>query len=475
MLFQSLDFLLFFPLIVLVYFLLPAKQRWWWVLSASYFFYAFWNPFYLLLLWASTATDFFAAKAIEKADSPQRKKRWLGVSLVVNLGLLTTFKYYDFFAEQFAWIIRWYQPDFQPYLLDVLLPIGISFYTFQTIGYTIDVFRGEQKAVQNLGTFANYVSFFPQLIAGPIERGKDLLPQLHFDYRFDPQRITEGLRLFLWGLFKKVVVADRIGMFVWAVFSEPGMHQGWVVLIAGYLFFFQIYYDFTAYQDMAVGVARMLGIRLSKNFEPLILLSRSFRKFWRGWHMTLTQWIRDYVYRPFNLYDKQFGKLSIGPLLVFFLVGLWHGANWTYVIWGTLHGVFLIAERHLAVLSTGIGCLFGQMTQRFVGFLFFFNAFTVANIFFCSSSLREGVLFIGRIFQGPSSSLNPGIPPIEFNLMWIILLLTLLFEYQRRHLPIMEFLNLRQPALRWALYLLLGLAVWFLRIPQEVQFIYFEF
>ena len=191
--------------------------------------------------------------------------------------------------------------------------------------------------------------------------------------------------------------------------------------------------------------------------------------------MTLTQWIRDYVYRPFNLYDKQFGKLSIGPLLVFFLVGLWHGANWTYVIWGTLHGVFLMAERHLAVLSTGIGRLFGQMTQRFVGFLFFFNAFTVANIFFCSSSLREGVLFIGRIFQGPSSSLNPGIPPIEFNLMWIILLLTLLFEYQRRHLPIMEFLNLRQPALRWALYLLLGLAVWFLRIPQEVQFIYFEF
>jgi alginate O-acetyltransferase complex protein AlgI len=475
MLFQSFDFLLFFPLVILVYFLLPVRQRWWWVLLASYFFYGFWNPFYLLLLWASTATDFFAAKAIEKAEKPQQKKLWLGVSLVVNLGLLVTFKYYDFFAEQFAWIIRWYDPDFEPYLLDFLLPIGISFYTFQTLGYTIDVYRGKTAPVNHFGKFAIYVSFFPQLVAGPIERASDLLPQLHFNYRFDVQRITEGLRLFFWGLFKKLVVADRLGLFIAAVYSSPAEHHGLVILIAGYLFFFQIYYDFTAYQDMAVGTARILGIRLSKNFEPLVLISSSFRDFWRGWHITLTTWIRDYVYRPLALNEKQVASLAIGPFYVFFLVGLWHGANWTYIIWGSLHGIYMIIERRLGGVGDWLEKNLGTNLQKLISFIIFFNAFTLANIFFRSADVQEAILLLRGIFEPSSFYLNPGLQTLEFQLVWITLAGTLLFEWWRLKDSPMHTLRIKNSLIRWLVYLLMGLSIWFLRIPEDLQFIYFEF
>ncbi|MGH1434237.1 MAG: MBOAT family O-acyltransferase [Lewinella sp.] len=475
MLFQSFDFLLFFPLFTVLYFLLPVRHRWWWVLLTSYAFYAFWNPWYLLLLFASTLTDFYAALAIAATADRSKKKRWLAFSLTVNLGLLAIFKYYDFFAEQFAWFIRWSDPDFSPYLLEVVLPVGISFYTFQTIGYTVDVYRGRQLPVRQLGYFANYVSFFPQLVAGPIERAKDLLPQLHFNYRFDSQRVTEGLRLFLWGLFKKLVVADRLGLFVGAVFTEPGAHGGGVVLLAGYLFFFQIYYDFSAYQDMAVGTARILGVRLSDNFKPLILLSSSAIKFWQGWHMTLTRWIGDYAYRLFGMHRAKIGHVMISPLFIFFLVGLWHGANWTYILWGVLNGIFLIVERELRGVNTVIKRFFGKKIRNGIGFFFFFNAFTFANIFFCSSSVSQGWHFLQSIVLLPTTAWNPGMHPIDFALLWIVLFFSVLFEYSHRHLPPLELLHLRHPALRWLLYLILGWAIWFLRIPEDLEFIYFEF
>ncbi|WP_020539509.1 MBOAT family O-acyltransferase [Lewinella cohaerens] len=475
MLFQSFDFLVLFPIVVGIYFLLPKDRRWIWVLLSSYGFYLFWNPWYIVLLWVSTLTDYLVSHKIHQTVDLFRRKIWLGVSIAINLGLLITFKYYNFFAEQFAWVMRWQHPDFDPYLLDFLLPIGISFYTFQTLGYTIDVYRKHTKPVRHLGKFAIYVAFFPQLVAGPIERAVDLLPQLHFDYSFDIQRITEGLRLFLWGLFKKLVVADRIGLFVAAVFSTPGEYQGWVVLIGGYLFFFQIYYDFTAYQDMAVGTARILGIKLSKNFDPLILLSSSFRRFWQGWHITLTTWIRDYVYRPLALNEKQLANLAIGPFYIFFLVGLWHGANWTYIIWGSLHGLYMIAERQLGGISIKIGQHFGQIFQKALGFILFFNAFTLANIFFRSSSVQDAWVLLGEIFKTSSPSLNPGLKALDFQLLWIVLVCSVLFEYARRRVEPLELLNLKSSVGRWAIYLLMGLAIWFLRIPEDVKFIYFEF
>ena len=475
MLFQSFDFLLFFPLVTGIYFLLPVKFRWIWILLASYGFYMFWNPWYILLLIGSTLTDYIAALAIANTTSLSRKKQWLALSLTINLGLLGLFKYYNFFAEQFAWVIRHFDPDFSPHLLSLLLPIGISFYTFQTIGYTLDVYHGRQAPIKHLGKFAIYVSFFPQLVAGPIERAKDLLPQLHFDYAFDPQRITEGLRLFLWGLFKKLVVADRLGVFVTVVFGAPAEHSGWVVLVAGYLFFFQIYYDFSAYQDMAVGTARILGVRLSKNFEPLTLLTSSFRTFWRGWHITLTTWIRDYIYVPLSLNEKKLSTIALGPIYVFFVVGLWHGANWTYVIWGTLHGVYLAVERLLLPVSNFLAKKLGTIFIKLLGFILFFNAFTFANIFFRARSVAEAVFLMEQIFTVPGTNLNPGLHPFEFQLLWMVLGGSVLFEYSRRKWPAIDLLNFQQTWLRWTVYIVLGLMVWFLRIPEDVQFIYFEF
>ncbi len=475
MLFQSFDFLLFFPLIVGLYFLLPVKYRWVLILIASYLFYMFWNPWYALLLAGSTLTDYFAALIISRTLSQRIKKYCLVLSLMINLGLLVLFKYYNFFSEQFAWVIRYFDPGYSPFLIDLLLPIGISFYTFQTIGYTLDVYFNRQKPIAHLGTFAIYVSFFPQLVAGPIERAKDLLPQLHFNYSFDTKRVTEGLRLFLWGLFKKLVIADRLGVFVTEVFQSPVDHHGVVVLLAGYLFFFQIYYDFSAYQDMAMGTARILGIQLSKNFEPLVLLSTSFRKFWKGWHITLTTWIRDYVYKPLSWDEKNLGSIALGPIYIFFLVGLWHGANWTYIIWGTLHGIFLVFERMLNPFSNFLKNKLGAFLIQIIGFILFFNAFTFANIFFRSSSVTEAIFMLKQIFNLPGTNLNPGLLQLDFNILFVCLSLAIIFEYSRKKLPAIDLLNFRSPIIRWGIYILMGLSIWFLRLPTEYQFIYFEF
>ncbi len=475
MLFQSFDFLVLFPLVVLVYFLLPKTWRWVWVLLSSYGFYLFWNPWYIILLWISTLADYLVANKIYQTTDILRRKIWLGVSITINLGLLITFKYFNFFAEQFAWVIRWYNPDFEPYLLDILLPIGISFYTFQTLGYTIDVYRKKTEPVRHLGKFAVYVAFFPQLVAGPIERASRLLPQLHFDYSFDIQRVTEGLRLFLWGLFKKLVVADRIGLLVTVVFNAPEEYQGLAIIIAAYLFSFQIYYDFTAYQDMAVGTARILGIRLSKNFEPLILLSTSFRQFWQGWHITLTTWIRDYIYRPLAMNSRNTASLALSPLYIFVLVGLWHGADWSYVIWGGLNGIYMIVERKLRKVSKKIKTLLGHSFQQVLGFFLFFSASTFANIFFRSASMPDAWILLKQVFEPGEASLNPGLRPLDFHLLWLVLVATLLFEYLRRKEDALHLLRLKSPALRWGIYILMGLAIWFLRIPEDVKFIYFEF
>lgn len=475
MLFQSLDFLLFLPLVIGIYFLLPAKRRWMLILLASYGFYMFWNPWYILLLLTSTLTDFVAGQAIADSDKDSVRKRWIAISLTVNLGMLAVFKYFDFFSTEFAWIIRNFNPEYEPYLLNILLPIGISFYTFQTLGYTLDIYKRRQEPVRHLGRFAVYVAFFPQLVAGPIERAKDLLPQLHFDYRPDPERMTEGLRLFLWGLFKKLVVADYIGQYVTAVYASPDEAGGFIVILTGALFFFQVYYDFSAYQDMALGTARILGIRLSKNFDTLAMIKPSYRQFWRGWHITLTTWIRDYVYFPMNLHDKGPLARMFALMVLFFAIGLWHGANMTFIIWGVLMGVFFLIERMMEPVSNALGTALGKITAAIVGFLLYFTSKSFTLIFFRAESVGDAVYLIKRMFLESTTSFNPGIDPLQFQIMWGILIATFCFEWTRRKLPGVEMLNFRSAALRWLVYVLLGLSIWFLRFPGNLQFIYFDF
>jgi len=299
MLFTSLEYYLFLPIVALVYFLTPRAYRWGWLLVASYFFYMYWNPYYIILIVGSTLIDYWAALKMEQYSTRRERKPFLWMSIIANLGLLFTFKYFNFFSGQANLLMQWVVPDANYSLyLDVLLPVGISFYTFQTMAYSIDVYKGFTKAERHLGKYALYVAFFPQLVAGPIERSRNLLSQFHFDYTFDYRRIRGGLQLILWGVFKKLVIADRLALYVDEVFGNPAAHQGLVVWIAAFFFLFQIYCDFSAYTDIAIGSARVLGIRLSKNFENRVYIITSFQKFWRGWHMTLTSWFRDYVYFP---------------------------------------------------------------------------------------------------------------------------------------------------------------------------------
>jgi D-alanyl-lipoteichoic acid acyltransferase DltB (MBOAT superfamily) len=326
MLFQSIPYLIFFPLVALGYFAIQAKWRWIWILLASYFFYMYWNPWYTFLIIISTLTDYIAGIKIEDSSNDSVRKKYLYLSIFINLGLLFTFKYFDFFSAQVEVIGQLFSPDFHSIYLELLLPIGISFYTFQTISYTIDVYRSHIPAERHLGHFALYVNFFPQLVAGPIERAKDLLSQFHFNFKPEYQRVVEGLRLILWGFFKKLVIADHLGLLVTEVYGQPELYHGMAIWIAAYAFLFQLYCDFSAYQDIAVGSARILGINLSKNFEDRVYFSKSVTQFWRSWHMTLTRWLRDYIYIPLGGNRRGNWIRSRNVFIVLLAIGLWHGS-----------------------------------------------------------------------------------------------------------------------------------------------------
>ena len=303
MLFNSFHFLVFLPMVVVLYYAVPQKFRWILLLVASYYFYMSWKAEYIILIVASTLVDFGAGLAIEKADSKKRKQLWLFLSLFVNLGLLFTFKYWDFFNESIRDTLNLFSIPFDPSTLKLLLPVGISFYTFQTLSYTIDIYYGKIKPIKHLGIFATYVSFFPQLVAGPIERAKNLIPQFYNNVVFEYERVKNGLLLMLWGFFVKIVIADRLAILVNTVYKHEESHNylldhtGSSLFIASFFFMFQLYLDFSAYSNIAIGAARVLGFDLQSNFRRPYWAT-SISDFWHRWHISLSTWFRDYVYIP---------------------------------------------------------------------------------------------------------------------------------------------------------------------------------
>ncbi|MEL6614651.1 MAG: MBOAT family O-acyltransferase, partial [Bacteroidota bacterium] len=341
MLFNSLAFAVFFPLAVLGYFLTPQRGRWAWLLAASYIFYAWWRVDYLLLIAFSTLVDYGAALGMGRQNERRKRLPFLLLSLTSNLGLLFVFKYYGFFADSVAAVLGMAGRDVTFSGLDILLPVGISFYTFQTLAYTIDVFRGRQEPERHLGIFALYVSFFPQLVAGPIERSQHLLPQFRQEYAPDRARMASGLRMMLWGLVMKCVVADRLAPYVDTVYSAPEAFGGAATWMATYAFAFQIYADFAGYSLVAIGAARVLGFDLMQNFARPYF-SKSISEFWRRWHISLSSWFRDYLYIPLGGNRVSRARFYTNILIVFAVSGLWHGAAWPFVIWGALHGLYLI-------------------------------------------------------------------------------------------------------------------------------------
>lgn len=364
MLFNSAEFLIFFPIAALVYFALPHKVRYLWLLACSYYFYMCWNPVYALLLLFSTAITYLCSLSLDLADRLQRseaqrtriKKLSLALSFAANLGVLGYFKYANFFLENINALLAHLNVVYQAPAVDVLLPVGISFYTFQALGYTMDVYRGDIRAERNFFKYALFVSFFPQLVAGPIERSRNLLRQFDEKHTLRFESLRSGFILMLWGYFLKLVLSDRIAIFVDTVYGDPAAYAGWYLIVASVLFAFQIYCDFAGYSIIAKGAAEMMGFELMDNFDAPYF-SRSVAEFWRRWHISLSGWFRDYLYIPLG--GSRRGRLRkyINLIVVFLVSGLWHGAQWAFVIWGLINGVYQILGEVLMPLRNRLNRL----------------------------------------------------------------------------------------------------------------------
>ena len=341
--FNSLEFLIFLPVVVALYWVLPFKVRWVLLLAASLFFYMSWNVWLIVLIGITTVTAYVAAICISRTQSVRVKKAWLIVTLVICLGILIFFKYINFLIESVVGVIRLFGGAQEDIVLNILLPVGISFYTFQTLSYVIDVYRGDYPAEKHFGYFALYVTYFPQLVAGPIEKPGTLLPQLRTEHKFNADDVFEGGKWLLSGFFRKCVVADFCGIFVDKVYADLASANALAVFIASALFLFQIYNDFAGYSEIALGSARLMGVKLSQNFDRP-LSSASFTEFFRRWHITLNQWFTQYVYIPLGGNRKGLPRKLLNTMVVFALCGLWHGANWTFVLWGLAAGVFVCIE-----------------------------------------------------------------------------------------------------------------------------------
>lgn len=480
MLFNSLDYLVFLPTVVGLYFLTPDRFRWVLLLLASYFFYASWRVDYLALIIVSTVVDYGAALAMGREPDRRGRRKWLLLSLAVNLGLLFTFKYANFATDSLRLAAEQFGFQFQLPMLEVLLPVGISFYTFQTLSYSIDVYRGDRAPQRHLGKFAVYVAFFPQLVAGPIERSLRLLPQFDERHAFDWDRIKGGAQLILWGFFKKLVVADQAAIYVDAVYADPGAHSGLTLLVAAYLFAFQLYCDFSGYSDIAIGSARMLGFRLMENFRrPYV--AQTVRDFWRRWHISLSTWFRDYVYVPLGGNRGSHQRWALAVAVVFLASGLWHGANWTFVTWGALHVAYFFCgaateARRRQLLSRAPDWL--ERFFRPMRALFVFHLWTFSLIFFRSGSVADALAYMhglfGRFAWDVGALLN-GLSTVEWAAIAGAPIVLMLFELWQGDRGFLPFLGERSFPVR--LLLLAGLLFATLLLgPMDAQeFIYFQF
>ncbi|HET6347961.1 MAG TPA: MBOAT family O-acyltransferase [Candidatus Krumholzibacteria bacterium] len=346
MLFNSFIFIIFLCVVVPLALWLPRRPRNVFLLIASYFFYGYWDWRFLSLLFVSTIIDYVAARAIAATDDPRRRKRFLLLSLASNLGLLGTFKYFNFFVDSFARVAAHFGTNLDFLHLNIILPVGISFYTFQTLSYTIDVYRGKMAPTRNLLNFALYVAFFPQLVAGPIERAIHLLPQVENMRRPSRADLSEGMALITVGMFRKVIIGDTCGRYVDHIFSGPTYYSSSELLSALLLFSLQIYADFSGYSSIARGTARLLGVDLMENFNQPYLAA-NITEFWRRWHISLSTWLRDYLYIPLGGNRKGPKRTYVNLFATMLLGGLWHGANWTFVFWGGLHGGYLAVHKFM--------------------------------------------------------------------------------------------------------------------------------
>jgi alginate O-acetyltransferase complex protein AlgI len=468
MLFNSLHFLIFLPVVVILYYLIPSRYRWILLLVASCYFYMAFIPVYILVLFLIIIIDYTSALLIEKSTG-RRRKLYLICSLASNVALLAFFKYFNFLSENLSQLFSLLGSDLRMPALDIILPIGLSFHTFQSMSYTIEVYRGRQKAERHLGYFADYVLFFPQMVAGPIERYEHLGNELHEKHSATYENFSQGFRLILFGLFIKMAIADNLAPYVNEIYADPLKHSSGEVLAAVFLFSFQIYADFFGYSTIAVGSARLLGINIIDNFKTPYL-SRSISEFWTRWHISLSGWFRDYLYIPLGGNRVKLPRWSLNILLVFMVSGLWHGASWTFVVWGALHGIMLLLERYSTMLLN-----YRIPPQwNFFSAMLAIKTFIVTTfiwIFFRAESFANARDVIKAMICNREMPATAGSPVVPLAFAGVMILFDLMLynsRFDRR------FAAFPAPA-RWAMYALILFGLMALSGAQKFAFIYFQF
>ena len=484
MLFNSVQFAIFMPIVFLLYwfvfdrFISKSKHQLRlqniFIVVASYVFYGWWDWRFLLLIAFTSFCSWGSGLLIGKAQTKKRAKTWMWLNIVLNLGILAMFKYYDFFVTEFA---RLFQLSTEGLLLKVILPVGISFYTFQALSYSIDIYRGKIEPTKDIVAFFAFISFFPQLVAGPIERATNLLPQFLKKREFDYGNAVDGLRLMLWGLFKKIVVADNCAVYVDQVYSSYANQSGSTLLLAAIFFSIQIYCDFSGYSDIAIGTAKLFGIRLMRNFN-LPHFSRDIAEFWRRWHISLTTWFRDYVYIPLGGSQVSKAKVIRNTFIIFLLSGFWHGANWTYIAWGAYHAVLFLPlilmgknRKYLNQVAEGRVLPTWKETGQM---LFTFLLVTIGLIIFRSASIGQAWEFVCGIVDKSLFSIPWIYSATYFVPMPFILLLFLVMEWTGRNKECPLKLNGANRVLQWFVYVLFVVLVFSFGEASE-SFIYFQF
>lgn len=477
MLFNSIDFAFFLPTVFVFYWFVvnkSTKMQNVLLLLSSYVFYGWWDWRFLALIAFSSVVDFAVGIYLNKETGCLKRKILVCISIVVNIGLLGVFKYYNFFVQGFVDAFSILGHEFHFQTLNVILPVGISFYTFQTLSYTIDVYRKKLTATRDFVSFFAYVAFFPQLVAGPIERAVNLLPQFQKNRLFDRDQAADGLRQILWGLFKKIVIADNCAPIVDMIFAQAGDHSGSVLFIGVLLFAFQIYGDFSGYSDIAIGSARLFGFNLMQNFA-FPYFSRDIAEFWRRWHISLSSWFRDYVYIPIGGSRGKKWAVTRNILVIFVISGFWHGANWTFLFWGLFNGLYflplLLLNRNRKNLNTvAENAIFPTFREFFqISTTFVMTLF--AWIFFRAQDMGHAVSFVNGIFSLSLFSI-PEILPVKTLILILVLLITEWLQRDKKHALQIEAIRARW--LRWLFYYAIALSIIFLGGEQQ-EFIYFQF
>jgi D-alanyl-lipoteichoic acid acyltransferase DltB (MBOAT superfamily) len=487
--FISTQFLIFLLVVTAVHFMLPVRARWIWLLAASLFFYGLAEPIYLIQILAATGVSFWLGKRIEAAPEKKDKQRVMALGVVLLTANLVVFKYTPFLNETLRSLLGMANVEYPVPELQWLLPIGISFYTFQLISYLVDVFRGQQKAEREFGAFALYVTFFPKLVAGPIERAKNLLPQIHAHPAFDRTQAMLGLQLILWGLFKKVFVADRLAPFVSAIYDNPEAANGVQIAFATWLYAFQLYCDFSGYTDIALGIALIFGYRLTQNFNRPYFAT-SIQDFWKRWHISLTSWLTDYIFTPITRQKtfkiKFFNLMLYGMFITFVVSGLWHGAAWTYVVWGALHGgyivVSLLLQKRWNNFARAIKLVDRPNLYRALKISVTFSLVCFAYIFFRASSMDDALHMVASLGTGWGEFKDNMLSVIgmrrnDFFIAMLGIAVVMGAEVLQGRFDMRKAIDARPAWMRWSLYYVGSVAVVLLGAfyGAQTDFIYFRF